>query len=250
MSNVFNKKNIISLVKSYNQQYNDTISIYQTKESLIQSLKEKMKSQCKHPICLERILQPEKIKAGRPANWDKNPVEWLTNIDIDNVLETYEDHFPHYKHIGTYSVDYDTKDVFGKCLADNVCHLNIQSCKNKKYKKISIVFNLSKHYEPGSHWVALIIDVSNNEICYYNSGATPPPKRIYTLMKNIKKTMPQGDKTALRWNTLQHQKSTTECGMFVIHTIIQMIERKFDSVIHDRMLDDTFVFRLRDILFQ
>lgn len=241
------KDNVIDLVKAYNKQYTDKIKVNQSKENLMNNLRERLQTQCQHPVCLERVLQPEKINPKRPNEWNYNPVEWMTNLDIDDVLSQYERRFSHYRHLGTYCIDYDTKDMAGRCLAESVCNLNMITCVQNGISKVSVVFNLSKHYEPGSHWVALIVDTTNNEICYYNSGGRGPPRRIKTLMERLKKQLPN---SSIRWNKHQHQKSTTECGMFVVHTIIQMIERPFDDVIKDKKLDDTFVFRLRDVLFQ
>ena len=61
-------------------------------------------------------------------------------------------------------IDFDEKYSMGSCIVDELCTLNLNSVKKRNKKRIGIVFNLDKHNESGSHWVAMFIDLIKNKI--------------------------------------------------------------------------------------
>ena len=90
----------------------------------------------------------QSILPAKPLPWYKNPSEWLSNIDIENVMKQYHDD-PQYKYnfLGVFSIDFASKDEFGKCLYSEICSLNIfnlHQSKNK-IKYVGLITNLDKH---------------------------------------------------------------------------------------------------------
>ena len=61
----------------------------------------------------------------QPANWKKNPYEWLTTVDIQNVMKQYEDVYDDFEFIGPSPIDYDN-NVNNQCVWPELCHFNIE----------------------------------------------------------------------------------------------------------------------------
>ena len=113
-------------------------------------------------------------------------------------------------------------------LSFNVLYLllfSLQDLQNRGKTKIGIVFNLDKHDEPGSHWVAMFVDLENNFIFYFDSALNPVPRQISKLKSEIKK---QGKHLhdPIDFNYIQndynHQKTNTECGMYCLFFIVTL----------------------------
>ena len=47
----------------------------------------------------------------------------------------------------------------GKCVWEELCKFELEKQIEKGKNKIGIIFNLDKHYQSGSHWVSLFIDI-------------------------------------------------------------------------------------------
>ena len=44
-----------------------------------------------------KLIEKEALRPPQPIDWIKNPVEWLSNFDIDKVMKQYEK-YPIYKY--------------------------------------------------------------------------------------------------------------------------------------------------------
>jgi hypothetical protein len=79
---------------------------------------------------------------------------------------------------------------------------------NKKRTNISIIFNLSKHNEKGTHYIAIIIKPKN--IYYFDSyGKKLTNKNITSFLKNFNKTIYYQTKK------IQHNDSIF-CGFYCL----------------------------------
>jgi hypothetical protein len=187
-----------------------------------------------------------------PPEWKKNPNEWLSNINIVNVLNQYEEAYPYFRFIGPSPIDFATISN-GTCITKEICSLHINNISPKN--QIGIIFNLDKHNEPGSHWVSLYIDHSTNQgngIYYFDSASTDVPNEIDLLMKRFA----EESGLPIVSNSVEHQRGNTECGMyslfFIIHMLLsnnrkKMFEQRFNSANH--ILKDSDVEAYRRIYF-
>jgi len=99
-----------------------------------------------------------------PKEWKKNPNEWLSSIDILEVMNQYEKKYKCFEFLGPSPIDYDTHQLYGQCVWDELCHFKLaEQIKNGK-TKIGIIFNLDPHYKGGSHWVSLFINIKKATI--------------------------------------------------------------------------------------
>ena len=48
----------------------------------------------------------------KPTEWEKNPVEWLSNFDILNVLKQYEEKYSDFKFIGPTPIDFNSTHAY------------------------------------------------------------------------------------------------------------------------------------------
>jgi hypothetical protein len=203
------------------------------------SLKNKIKSQ---------IFVPEK-----PTAWKKNPNEWLSDSDILHVLKQYETAFPAFRFMGPCPIDFATR-VSDKCITEDICSLHLHTVKGSGTKKqIGIVFNLDKHDEPGSHWVSMFIDIRGKKIYYFDSAQNTVPPEIAELKDRL---IGENPRFSFFSNSVEHQKGNTECGMYSLYFIIQMLQSKtrhrlFQSHFNhpSNIVTDEKVEKYRDVFF-
>lgn len=162
----------------------------------------------------------------KPESWKKNKNEWLSNIDIFEVLHQYEETYPEFKFMDSNYIDFDTKLYGDTCVEDEICKFDLD--KYPKKTKFAFVFNLSKHTMPGSHWVSLFVDLENNTIFFMDSAGDPIPDEVMALVKRIQDQA----KVPLKFDQsypMEHQYGTTECGMYSLYFIITMLTGKTSS---------------------
>jgi hypothetical protein len=100
--------------------------------------------------------------------------------------------------------------------------------------KIGVIFNTDPHTEDGAHWVSLFINIAprsnsntkaNNYIFFFDSTGDRPQKEIRKFIETVAQ---QGRALGIRFkhfeNRKQHQKRNTECGMYSLFMIVNLIE--------------------------
>ncbi len=239
---LFKKSSLIKLIDTWNSCKNNKIIYKKTDSSkkLSELLNEHMKNICddkqywcwpgvirrlaKDPNMKENIKLIEKteLRPEMPTEWYKNPIEWLSNYDIEDVMIQYDNDKKYkYSFLGVFPIDFAVQDKFGKCLYSHICSINIKKYINKGIKHIGFITNLDRHDQSGSHWTStfIIIDPLNKSYGahYYDSNAMEIPKYIKTFLNNIKNQMNNiyPKKTfIISHNIKRHQMKNTECGMF------------------------------------
>ena len=212
---------------SYNEYHPDSKITTTNPKQIWYELKNRL-STCKKEDCwLKEIRDPSirnKINEYlfapyQPKEWKKNHNTWLSNYDILNVLKQYELSNKKFKLIGPTPIDFDSRpnDMNGQCVWEDLCEFSLENFmkKHNNKTKIGIVFNLDKHYESGSHWVSIFVDIPEKIIFYFDSAASPIPEEIHILVKRLQKQSLQLDKPfRFKYYTngnLRHQNGNTEC---------------------------------------
>lgn len=162
-----------------------------------------------------------------PKEWHDNPNEWLSNIDIFDVLHQYEKKHKNFQLIGPSFIDFSSKNEHGSCVSDLLCKFSLKTHINHDKDKVAIVFNLDKHTGPGTHWVSLFIDIKDKFIFYFDSAGSKIPKEIMELVKTVQSQgsqLPKPIKFRFFQNApFEHQQGNTECGMYSLFFIITML---------------------------
>lgn len=184
----------------------------------------------------------------KPPEWESNPDEWLSNFDIEAVGKQYETSHPEFKLIEPTTVDFDTRlpEQGGKCVLEELCQFDLARFIKAKKTKIGAVINLDKHYQSGSHWVSMFIDIENKFVMFFDSADNPIPPEIWKKDPKIKSVIKPGgggggrqlpfvnrilaqakslgiEMTFYSNRGHSHQNSDSECGMYSLFFIITML---------------------------
>jgi hypothetical protein len=223
--------------------------------TLWSSINNVMKYKCNNEICWmkqdfikDSPLAKELLKNFKPLmpkKWLSNPIEWLNTIDIRDVMNQYEIKYPHFEFIGPVPMDFDTKVGFGQCVIDELCKINLNDLMKKGKSKIGVVFNLDKHTQSGSHWVAMYGDFKGEnglgKICYWDSYGMKPNKEVVVLMERLKKQAIEiGHNVDIKINTVRHQYKNSECGVYCIYFLTSLLdgEKSFENIVENIVKDD------------
>ena len=224
----------------------DTTVLYKELQTHITECKDKDEScwlneldDIKQKHHLEKTLYAPR----QPKEWAKNKNEWLSNIDIDKVMTQYEETYPDFHFIGPTTIDFATT-VGDACVSPELCHFQLSHYMTHAPNatshtthpphpiktKIGIVFNLDKHDQSGSHWVSLWLDTEARTVMYFDSAHNPVPPEIRAFLDKIHKQASELNvEITEHVNKIQHQYSSSECGMYSLYFIITMLENSHNS---------------------
>ena len=204
--------------------------------------------QCKKEDCWLNQIKDAQLRKridryifapDKPYEWRKNPNEWLSNYDIMNVLEQYEEKYKHFEFIGPTPIDFDKVQSGNTCVYNDLCRFKLSEQIAAGKTKIAIVFNLSPHTSSGSHWVSMFIDTKERVIFFFDSAGDKIPKEVKALVDRIQAELQSphlgaksesphlGAKgrpyTFYENHPHEHQFGNTECGVYSLFFIITML---------------------------
>lgn len=293
--NIFSKDTLIKLIDAWNSNRSDKITYKKSDNVRILSalLNEKIKPICddKQYWCwpgvinkltrdattkeIIKTIEKKDLRPEMPISWCKNPIEWLSNYDIEDVMIQYNNDKKYsYVFLGVFPIDFSEEDKFGRCLYSHICSLDMNKYINKGIKYLGLITNLDKHDESGSHWTStfIIIDPKNKNYGahYYDSNAIKAPQYITKFVNNVKKALhlkyPKATFNTYE-NKRRHQMKNTECGMFSmafqIRWLNALIKYKLlklpspfldsnfkDHIVNDNKITDKVMEESRKYLFR
>lgn len=216
------------------------------KKYLLNELSRRLDDICDDQICwtkqefvkyMKKELHHELThKTFRPIG-PQGKFTWLNTVNINEVMKQYEDLYNDFKFLGAVPVDFDELPSLG------ICDLNFDELIKKGKTKLGIVFNLDEHYKSGSHWVAGFCDLLNHKLYYYDSYGIYPEARIRKLFMRIvdfckKKSNKQ--KIIAYYNKHRHQYKNSECGVYSISFILNLLNGKsFYDIVGNDYPDDS-----------
>ena len=264
---------LVKIVDAYNKNKPNNKIVSTDPKIMLTELKTKL-TKCKKEDCwLSQLPESERLyldkylfAPDKPSEWKKNANEWLSNIDIFEVLRQYEEKYKNFKLFGPTPIDFDTRlpEENNKCVEDALCTISLKELIKTGVNKIGVVFNLDKHDEDGSHWTSLFIDIDEKVIFYFDSADNDMPREVRALVKKLKIQGKQLDQPiAFRLYSNKghsHQSSNTECGMYSLFFIITMLTSKteFDEnmlmpekirLFKKKKIPDKYVEKYRNIYF-
>jgi hypothetical protein len=204
------------------------------------------------------------LRPAMPAGWKEDPDMWLDSNNIADVMNQYEEAYPHFEFMGPFPIDFAAPDPYKsggaavrgaagqpgvmskKCLMTEICELRVQKAMSNGTRAIGIVYNLDPHFKSGSHWVANYIDIPGHRCYYFDSYGMEPPPQVAKFMRWL---TTQDPKMRLEYNSRRLQYSDTECGVYSIYFIIRMLQGDRFVDITRRRPKDADMLDLRDWLF-
>lgn len=270
---------LVKIKNEYNKDHFDNMIISKDPREIWAILNNRLsKKGCRKEKCWLNEIDDSKLRKQieeyifapeQPKEWKTNPDEWLSNYDIFNVIRQYEDTYKDFKFMGPTTIDFDTRlpEKNNQCVENEICEFDLKIDMKKGIQHFACIFNLDKHYQSGSHWVSMFIDVPDKVIIYFDSaGANNIPKEISVLVQRLQKQASELDNPFkfkyVNNGKLIHQNGGTECGMYSIFFVITMLTGKTpftkDKVMtmNERLhlflkkkIPDEVVFDYRDLYF-
>lgn len=251
--------------------YNYNIRMFKSKYALHKEISDKIgeKTDCETEKCWETIsfLKSElsdteredfekSFRPEKPESWKKNPNTWLSTVDINRVMEQYEDAYPNFQYLGANPIDFNKKIKKNKCVVDELCKLDIKSVKKDGKDCLGMVFNTDPHNESGEHWFSLYIDLLGKNvkgkpyIYYFDSLASKPKNEVVEFVKEVQEQCLDLNKDIkFLYNDIKHQHKNTECGVYCLHFLVSMLKGiNFKNYISNKR-NDQEMEKFRDIFF-
>ena len=219
----------------WNKRHPDVQIVSKDLKTIWERLGNHMKNTCDKEACwindnmfkdkLEKEKADNIFSPKSPESWKTNKNEWLSSVDILQFMKQYENAYNCFEFLGPSPIDYDTQKAYGECVWDDLCNFNLKNEIDNGKKKIAVVFNLDPHYKSGSHWVALFVNLKLKEIYYFDSYGDVAPTNIRKFARTIQKqSMLLGRKYKYFTNKKRHQYKNSECGMYCLYFITQMLK--------------------------
>lgn len=259
----YTSKSLFKLKELWNARHPDVKISASSPKEIHRQLSDKFKGVCSKESCwLKQKADLGKIESDiadsfapeSPEEWKKNPNEWLSSVDIMNVMKQYEKAYKCFDFIGPSPIDFDTRMLYGECVWDELCNFNLEEQIKKGKTKIGIIFNTDPHNKPGQHWISMFINIKKKRIFFFDSTGDKPVKEIMILVDRIKE---QGKKINPKLNFhfdsnegIEHQYGNTECGIYSLYFIVHMLEDKMtDHYLKTHILKDEYMSKFRKVYF-
>ncbi len=189
-----------------------------------------------------------------PDEWKRNPNEWLSSVEITQVMKQYEKAYKCFEFIGPSPIDFDKRKVYGECVWDELCNFNLADQIKSGKNKIGIIFNTDAHDRPGQHWISMFINIKKKQIFFFDSTGDKPMREIIQLVHKIKKQgLALKPKIRFKYDSsegVEHQNGNTECGIYSLYFIVHMLEDKMSGdYLKTHLIRDEYVNKFRKIYF-
>lgn len=250
----FDRSSIVSMAKAYNKHIGkNVIQIRKPVHEIWKHLYDELYNVCrdkewcwikqgfiqKHPELynmLDQYFMPEGPAKTR---------DWLSTININQVMSRYEKIYPHFKFFGPVPIDF--KKVFPE-----LHNLNLKQLLNHGITKVGIVFNLDPSYMSGSHWVSMFINIDKGIINYFDSyGKCPAPKEIVDLILTYSQQLKnEGYDPKVNCNSQRHQYDNYDCGVYGISFLLLSLKGLSFRQINNQQLTDEAMVMLRNKYFR
>ncbi len=265
---------------------NERIQAEGSKEIWLQ-LKKNLRSTCSQETCWlkqeifknidDKNLLNFTFSPPAPKTWYRNPTEWLSSLEITNVMKQYEKEYPEFDFIGPSPIDFMVKEYDGKCVWQELCDFDVAKQLKRGKTKVGIIFNTDPHDKSGAHWISLFINLQTTSgagagaapadapfIFFFDSNGDQPPKEVRAFIDKVKQQALTSTKMTLTEDmnsefnghkSFQHQHSNTECGMYSLYLIISLLTKKEthkryqDFLDRRKMVSDKHMKALRHKLF-
>lgn len=251
-SSCYEKKDLELLRNQWNRKY-PTRKILTRNPAMIRKALQEGMTRCKDELCWMKLVKHKTTRKRivkknfavfHPKNWKKNENEWLSNVDISNVLSQYKEFHKDFDYVHPSPIDFDSK-IGSHCVTDKLCHFQVETYLKRGITKIAIPLNVDTHEKSGSHWVSLFVDLERKFVFYFDSANQSMPPEVRSLLDRIRKQIPLKEYTQVT----QHQQGGSECGMYVLFFLISMLTGKTPKYFRNHVITDDEVAKFRKIYF-
>ena len=265
----FSLEDLQLIANAYNIEFGTNININLSKKQLVKELESKF-TNCSDHYCwltnsnvkLKNLESKYKLinNTFRPLG-PKSSANWLSTININDVMKQYEKKYIDFNFIGAVPYDF-------KYLNSKISHIDFNTYIQKNIFKFGLIINLDEHYKPGSHWVSLFFDLNKNQIYYFDSNGKKPRHNIRSFITKIVKffykqsfnkkintlNIKNNDNNILniidiKSNNIKHQLGNTECGVYSINFIVRLLNNEPYLDIVNNISKDEDMLECRKVYF-
>lgn len=181
----------------------------------------KNKTKCGSESCLYPLIGLSNTDLDNRFNpqGPYNSLDWLTNKNIDDVLDKHTMAFPNFVHVPFQMIDF-------KKYNGELSKVNWQLLINTNKDSLGCVVNTDVSTGPGQHWVAIFVDLAGKSVEYFDSaGQNPQPEIIEFLIDTAAtlNSITEGGFKDICVTRMRHQKKNTECGVYSLFYIISRL---------------------------
>lgn len=199
----------------------------------------KNKTGCDSESCVyKKIGLPGIDETFNPSGpWRGN--NWLSNVNIDQVLGLQAKNNSRFHHIPFQMIDFEQT---GGALArvDWVSD-------SKDYDSLGCIINTDVSTGPGKHWVAFYVDYLGGTVEYFDSAAQPVPREIMALTSVIATDLGFREVNVTR---MEHQTGQSECGVYSIFYILSRLAGVPSKFFEHTRVPDSDMEELRALIFR
>jgi hypothetical protein len=247
----FSKSDLVELTKSYNSLGNLNLPVSLTKRELFDQLSYIFKKNfnCDNEACwidqepvIDNLDKKSRDKFQLFTFKPKSPSGRyfiLSTVDINLIMIQYELVHIDFKFLG--ALPSDTFEIYiGKK------ELLVKTIELPNINFVSIIFNLDKHNQPGSHWVSVFINKKNKSIEYFDSLGDKPNINIQKTLDFISEKFD----FSILINDVIHQKGDTACGIYAIIFILYKLSYPNNYTYFSTPVRDNKMHPFRKTLFR
>ena len=253
MVNAYNKVNKNKIKTSCRK---EILKPKRYKKYLLREINNRFKNVCDGQLCwtqqdfirhMDEFMKAELEKYTFRPLGPEGRFEWLNTINIDEVMNQYEMDIKDFSFLGAVPMDFQKINLKG------VADLNIEKEYRDGIRRFGIIFNLDESWQSGSHWTATYADIAKGQVYYFDSYGSPPEERVVKLLNKFcvyYESKNKGNRCKLRYNKVRHQFENSECGVYSINFILDLLQgRDFDELCNTK-LKDREVNKLRKKIFR
>ncbi len=259
----YSDDDLYKLREMWNARHPDALIVTNDSREIWSALKGYYSNTCNKESCwIKQIAKGTKYEKELldsfspeiPPEWKKNPKEWLSSVDIIEVMNQYEKKYKCFDFIGPSPIDFDTQQLYGQCVWEELCHFDLSDQIKKGRTKIGVIFNTDPHYKGGSHWISLFINIRKGKIFFFDSAGDEMPALI---QKFVDRVIEQGRAQKRRINFKfdqnhpnDHQQNTYSCGVYSLFFLVHMLEDKVtEHYLKTHKFKDEYIESFRKIYF-
>ena len=262
MFSCYTDKTLFKLRDLWNARHPDALINTNNGEEIHSQLSKYMNQVCNTESCWLKqnfvdskdvsTIQKESFAPLQPNDWKTNPDEWLTSMDIVNVMKQFENAYKCFEFIGPSPIDFDKKLLYGECVWEELCKFNVKDQIKRGKFKIGFVFNTDTHDKSGEHWISMFINIKKAQIHFFDSVGETAPKEVKVFVDRVIK---QGKELGIHFkydenHPVEHQYGDTECGIYSIFFIVHMLQDKItEHYLKTHVLKDKFMSEFREKYF-
>jgi len=197
---------------------------------------------------IQKNFKPEGPKCNK---------EWLSNINIDNVLSQMKKKYENkrFLHIPFQMRDFMKNNT-------ELAQLNWSKMYNNGYRTFGTVINTDYSTGNGIHWFAIFGDFQPENdyytIEYFNSSGELPLPEISFWMKKLRNELEEDDQFKNSGKEIKdiivtriiNQKSSSECGLYSLYYIISRLDGIPFTWFKTNRVPDEKMYLFRQYLFR